>query len=322
MLGVLAGVLLTLLLVYGAVQWAVVALSLKPIRVHQFVSPGMMGYPQTEFAVTTGDGVRISGWDVSVPGDVVVVACHGYLLNRCEWVPVSSFLVERGVSMVFFDHRGQGRSGSAKVTLGRDEARDVLAVLGYVRERHEGKKVVLLGSSMGAVAAALAAEGLPQGSLAAMVLDAPYRNLVEATQGWWPFLGGRLLEVLMAPTRFLGPLTLGFRPESVQVDEALSRGPVVPVLLMYGTEDPIVPRASAEAMAMAAPGPAELVWFEGATHGAGRLLYPELFQSATLDFLERHGILEKRSEEASRPGARAVGELGDGSLPSEAGRDL
>lgn len=192
--------------------------------------------------------------------------------------------------MVFFDHRGQGRSGSAKVTMGRDESADVLAVLDWVAEAYAGKKIVLMGSSMGAVAAVLAAVERP-GEVAGLILDAPYRNLDEAAREWWSFLGGQQLKFWMQPIRWFGPLLLGFRPSSIDLEARLKDIQHIPTLLLFGTEDPIVKRDSAEALLKGAGNHSEIVWFEGATHGAGRLNDPKKFQDATLRFLVKFGLL-------------------------------
>ncbi|MBS1710115.1 MAG: alpha/beta fold hydrolase [Armatimonadetes bacterium] len=278
-------------LLYVAVLIAAVRASLYPIRIHQFVSPGMMGFPQAGFEVVTKDGVPIRGWVAKGLGDLVVVCAHGYLVNRCEWVPVAQQLVPMGATMVFFDHRGHGRSGRAKVTLGRDERLDVLAVLEWVRQEFPGRKVMLLGSSMGGVACALAARE-PGGEVDALVLDAPFRSMKEASDAWWLFLGGEMAARWMRPTSWIGPWFLGFQPEAVRVDHALSElGPDVPVLLFFGGLDPIVPPASAALLADSVKGPVQSVTFPDSTHGAGRLNDPELFKRSLAGFLDRHGLL-------------------------------
>lgn len=279
------------LLLYVAIQVAAVRASLYPIRIHQFVSPGMMGFRQSSFEVETLDRVPIRGWVAHGTGDLVVICAHGYLVNRCEWVPIAQQLVPKGATMVFFDHRGHGRSGRAKVTLGRDERLDVLAVLQWAKAEFPGRKLMLLGSSMGGVACALAARE-QGGEVNALVLDAPFRSMKEASDAWWLFLGGEKAARWMKPTAWIGPWFLGFRPERIRVDHALSElSPDIPILLFFGGADPIVPPDSARLLVESVTGPVESVMFENSTHGAGRLNDPDLFRDTLARFLERHGLL-------------------------------
>lgn len=288
-LGILLGVVLTLVAAYAGAQYAAVKLSIRPPRVHQFVSPGALGLPQETFQAKTEDGVLIDGWLVDVPGETVIVACHGYLVNRCEWVPSGVFLAGAGCACVFFDHRGHGRSGAAQVTLGRDEKMDVIAVLEKIKTRFPDRKIVLLGSSMGAVASVLAAAERPE-LVDGMILDAPFRSMKEASEAWWLFLGGEAADKWMRPTRLIGPRVMGFDPGTVRVDEAMARTGGKPVLLSFGTKDPIVPVASAQAIADANSGPTKVIWFEGATHGAGRMYEADRFRQEILSFLTENGF--------------------------------
>lgn len=288
---VVATVLVVGFLLYLGAQIAAVKFSLYPIRVHQFVSPGMMGFRQSSFEVETSDGVAIRGWIAHGEGDSVVICAHGYLVNRCEWVPVAQMLVPEGASMVFFDHRGHGRSGAAKVTLGRDERLDVLAVRQWVGKEFPGKRVILMGSSMGGVACALAAAE-PGFDLDAMILDAPFRSMKEASDAWWLFLAGEMAAKWMRPTGWIGPWFLGFRPEDVRVDLALAKlDPTIPILLFFGSEDPIVPPSSAKLLEESVVGPVRAVMFDGSTHGAGRLHHPDVFRQELLDFVRGQKLL-------------------------------
>lgn len=278
--------LLYLLVLVGAV-WA----SLYPIRIHQFMSPGMMGFDQTSFEVKTQDDVAIRGWVTKGTGDLVVVCAHGYLVNRCQWVPVAQQLVPQGATMVFFDHRGHGQSGKAKVTLGRDERMDVLAVLEYVSAEFQDKKIMLLGSSMGGVASVLAARDFGD-KVNAMVLDAPFRSMKEASDAWWFFLAGEGVAKVMRPTAWIGPWLLGFKPEEVRVDHALTEiSSDVPVLFFFGGADPIVPPKSAKVLEESVQGPVKSIMFEGATHGAGCFNNPKRFRDELNEFIRRHDLL-------------------------------
>ena len=291
LISVVATLVIFIFIIYFAVQYGAVRASLFPVRIHQFLSPGSMGFAQEDFEVQTSDGVLISGWVTPGKGNLVVVCAHGYLVNRCQWVPISQLLVPKGATMVFFDHRGHGRSGRAKVTLGRDEKLDILAVLDYVSKLYPDKNVMLLGSSMGAVACSLAATESDQ--VKGLVLDAPFRSMKEASDAWWLFLAGPVAAKVMRPTAWIGPWLLGFKPEEVRVDHAFSQlSSNIPILLFFGGEDPIVSPSSAKILEQSVRGPVRAISFKGATHGAGCIQNPQTFRRELLMFIEEHKLLE------------------------------
>ncbi len=284
-------VILGLVLLYLGVITLIVRASLYPIRIQQFISPGYMGFPQTKIEAQSADGVHLDGWICGENPDLAIICVHGYLVNRCEWVPDCQFLIPKGATMVFFDLRAHGRSGRAKVTFGRDEAQDVEAIIAETRRLRPKAKIVLLGSSMGGTASIIAASRTP---VDALILDAPFWTLKEASDNWWTFLGGPKIAQIMRPASWIGPFLLGFNPAHMQIGE-FARQIKVPTLLFFGTEDPIVPRQSATQLHESFSGPKHMHWFEGSTHGAGRYNHPNLYRSAIVAFLTEHSILNANS---------------------------
>lgn len=288
---ILLAVAFGIALLYLSIIALIVRSSLYPIRIQQFISPGYMGFPQRKFEAHAADGVHLDGWICGDGEDLAIICAHGYLVNRCEWVPDCQFLIPKGATMVFFDLRSHGRSGRAKVTFGRDEAMDVQAAIRETRRLRPNAKIVLLGSSMGATASIIAASREP---VDALILDAPFWNLREASDAWWTFLAGPKVARLMRPASWIGPLFLGFNPATLQVGEFAARVRV-PVLLFFGTEDPIVPVESARKLTDAFGGPTQMIWFEGCTHGAGRYNHPDLYRNAISAFLADASLVEQKS---------------------------
>jgi pimeloyl-ACP methyl ester carboxylesterase len=83
----------------------------------------------------------------------------------------------------------------------------------------------------------------------------------------------------------------GIRPRDLSVVRGLAPLQGKPILLAYGTEDPIVPRPAAQKVAEAAGEGAVLEWFEGAGHGHGRFREPARYHQAIVSLLrnvEKH----------------------------------
>ena len=283
---------------YLGVLIAAGVVSLFPPRVFQFLSPGQLGYPQENVRFETEDGVSLAAWWVPQDGNTVVIACHGYLVNRSEWVSTITFFGPKEISCLFFDHRRQGSSGGDKIGLGQSERADVHAAIEFVKSRKPEAKIVLLGSSLGGVAAVLAAAERPD-TVDALILDSPYRTLDEALRGWWPFLLGKSWAALLSPTRWVARLVLGFRPADVRVDKALRKLHDKPILLSYGDRDPLVPKESIERMVESAGPDTHLLLFEGATHGAGRMANPARYRDEVLEFLRSYDLIKSEKKVAS-----------------------
>lgn len=81
----------------------------------------------------------------------VLAICHGYAEHSGRYSEVAGYLVERGYSVEALDLRGHGRSSGERVTVqSYDDYHDDLGMfLERVRGRNPGKKVFLLGHSMG-----------------------------------------------------------------------------------------------------------------------------------------------------------------------------
>jgi len=102
----------------------------------------------------TTDGVELA-LDILHPdagARAAIVLVHGFTAHRRERdvALIATALQAAGYVVVVGDLRGHGESGGL-CTLGDDERLDVEAMVAMAREEHE--RVVLVGASMGAIAA-------------------------------------------------------------------------------------------------------------------------------------------------------------------------
>jgi alpha-beta hydrolase superfamily lysophospholipase len=102
----------------------------------------------------TIDGVRLTGrrWQSPEQPQVTIVVVHGFSASsQCPNVAsLAEALYDDGFDVVTYDARGHGTS-EGESTLGDDEQHDVAAAVMLARERTS--EVVLVGASMGAIAA-------------------------------------------------------------------------------------------------------------------------------------------------------------------------
>lgn len=172
-----------------------------------------------------------------------VLAMHGWGSNASDLWPIVQPLVEAGLSVLLIDARCHGDSDEASFTSLPRFAEDIGAGLDWLRA-HDGvdaARLALVGHSVGAAAALLAAARQPSGdagvrgvvSLASFAHpeDVMRRWLHTHHLGWSPFAEAVLRHVQSV---------IGARFHDIAPLRSIRQVPC-PVLLVHGTEDETVP---------------------------------------------------------------------------------
>ncbi|GAC1403266.1 MAG: hypothetical protein NVS4B12_08820 [Ktedonobacteraceae bacterium] len=116
--------------------------------------------PVKDIAFYNWRGELLSGWiSLHTFQAPVIILTHGTPGNRVSMTTRAAFLYKHGYDTLLFDFQSYGRSQGTLSTLGMVESEDILAAMSYLRGLPETmySKVGVLGLSMGATAAVLAA---------------------------------------------------------------------------------------------------------------------------------------------------------------------
>ena len=198
--------------------------------------------------LTTSDGLELGAWYVyPTVGDrrVTVLVAPGNGGNRAGRVPLADALAQRGFGVLLFDYRGYGGNPGRPSESGL--ALDARAAYRYLVDDRgiRPERLLYFGESLGcAVVAELAAEHPPAG----MLLRSPFDDLASVGRHHYPFLPVRRLLWDRFP-----------------VTEYVSRVDV-PLTVVYGTADAVVPHRLSERVADAARGPVTRVALPGVGH--------------------------------------------------------
>lgn len=199
-----------------------------------------------EVCLKTPDGERIVAWyGAARPDHPTLLYFHGNagtLLDRAD--RIAAYLGEgRGIFMMSY----RGYSGS---TGKPSEAKNVAdAKLAYEALRARGvsaSDIIVYGESIGTgIAVQVAADK----EVAGVVLDAPYTSIVEVAEQYYPYLPNKLVmrDRYETAQKHLPKLT-------------------VPVLVIHGEDDQVIPVEMGRRIAEAAPAGGEIVTFPGAGH--------------------------------------------------------
>jgi len=253
--------------------------------VHPPRLPWPSGAEGTPIEFASPDGTRLRGLWLGEGEGPTVVLCHGYFRSLAEPYDVGLALWRAGYRVLLFDFRACGRSDGYFTTLG---AREVLDVLAAVEEacRRGGGPLAVLGISMGAAAAIMAAAREPR--VRAVVADSAYADLADLVAH--RVRAGIPLPPLRPLARAsvrLGELLAAFRAREVRPVDWIACLAPRPLLLIYAERDSFVPLHQREEMFQRAGEPKEMWVAPGSDHAMARWDYPQEYRERVLSFLAR-----------------------------------
>jgi uncharacterized protein len=218
----------------------------------------------------TSDGLQLEAWYIPArrsAGTFTVLVANGNAGDRSLRAPLARALANQGFGVLLFDYRGYGGNPGSPSEEGL--ARDVRAARQFlIDEGVPGNRLLYYGESLGAaVIAELATEHPPAG----LVLRSPFTDLASVGQIHYPFLPVRALLKDRFP-----------------VAEYVARV-AVPITVVYGTADSIVPPEESRQAVAAAPGPTRLVAVEGADHNDPALLNGDVLVQAVVEQASESG---------------------------------
>ncbi len=234
------------------------------------------------------DGTRLHGlW---VPGRKdypTVVLCHGYYKSLAEPLDVGLELNRVGYNVLLFDFRACGESGGRFTTVGWKEAWDVQAAVRLVGERYGRGPVGVLGISMGAAAAIIAAAQSQE--IAALVADSSFADLEGVMRKKIPdFAPVPLLVPFGWLSVLIGELVAGGRLRRLRPVDYVGQLSPRPLLLIHGERDSYIPHEQPVELFEAAGEPKETWTAPGSDHAVGRLDHPEEYMERVLAFFDRY----------------------------------
>lgn len=225
-------------------------------RLIYFPSPGpvpsaAMVLPNgRDVVLDTEDGIRLQAWHFPVDGEApAVLVCSGNGGDRSMRAALAVALNRMGLSVLLFDYRGYGGNPGRPTEDGL--AADARAAQAWLAAQAGVKEIVYFGESLGAaVAVGLAVQRPP----AAMVLRSPFTSLADVAATHYPWLPARRLLLDRYP--------------SIERIASVS----VPLLVIAGDRDDIVPESLSRRLYDAAREPKRYLVVTGAGHNDPELL--------------------------------------------------
>jgi alpha-beta hydrolase superfamily lysophospholipase len=156
-----------------------------------------MQHIEGKFSATDGLELYYQAWQPDGETKAVFAVVHGYGEHSGRYLNPVNYFTPRGYAQYAFDSRGHGKSAGQRGHINRfDEyLSDTDTFLKLVREKQPGRKVFLLGHSLGGLIAAAYAEDHP-GELPGLIMSSAFLQFKIKVPGWKMALA-RTLSSLM-----------------------------------------------------------------------------------------------------------------------------
>jgi uncharacterized protein len=243
----------------GLLATGCTAVFFQPHRA-QVLTPDQLGLVYQEVRIRTRDGLELRGWFLPAQSRAfgTVVQLHGNAENISTHFTSLAWMPARGFNVFTFDYRGYGASEGSPTLEGVQLDIDAAMQTLLSREDIDKDRVVMYGQSLGgALAAYHVAHSPNRDGLRALVLESAFSDYVgivreKLADHWftWPF---HWIPELTVDDRF-SPLP------------SMARISPLPLLVLHGDQDPVVPVQEGRRLYEAALEPKQLWIVPGAGH--------------------------------------------------------
>lgn len=236
-------------------------------------SPARINLAYEEVFFSSADNTALWGWFIPARNTSAkeakgtVIHMHGNAQNLTAHWQFAEWIPDRNFNLFVFDYRGFGKSNGAPDPKGIFE--DAVAAIEYVRKRNDidPEKLFVFGQSLGGMLAIASASASPKG-VRAVLAEAPAHSYSVWMNDRLPGAGDILDDTYTAGAYI----------------EKLSP---VPLLLIHGTHDQVVPYSHSVRLLTEAKEPTELITIERGVHvDAMTDYYGSIYKDKMISFFE------------------------------------
>lgn len=263
---------------------------LQPQRKPMARTPADVGLDEMSMVQIPGPRGMLAGWYLPARNGCTLICCHGIHDNSSQWMTqVARLHARNGYGALLFDFTGHGQSEGNQVTYGIRERHDVRAVIEYLRERGDVdmERVAILGYSLGAITAVLAAAEHPD--LRAVVIESGFSDLYHDIAKLFTRYTGLPAFPFARLVIFWGQRLAGVRLAEVRPVQIIGNIAPRPVLIISDLRDALADEPyDGESLYQAAGEPKELWQVAEATHVNAFGVEPESWIERVGGFLDVH----------------------------------
>jgi uncharacterized protein len=229
-----------------------------------------------------GPGHAVAGWWIdSGPGSPIVLLLHAVRADRLSMVSRARLLVGHGFSVLLIDLQAHGETPGEAITFGLRESGDVAAARDWIRQKAAGRRIGVIGCSLGGAAVLLGAQ--PSG-FDAVVLEAVYPRISRAVENRIRIRLGPLAPIITPLLLMQLEPRLHVKPSELEPIRFIGRLGA-PVLVVAGSQDAHTTLAESLELFNAAAEPKAMWVVEGAHHQDFLAYDPRGYDAHVVEFL-------------------------------------
>ncbi len=241
-----------------------------------------------KYSLTTQDHHTLSSDFISHPGsNKLVIVAHGYGQNNQDMSPWVKLFYDLGYNILLPDARGHGESTGKYIGFGWHERHDYLEWIDKMNVELNNPTIVLFGLSMGgATVVNVSGEKLPD-NVVAIIEDCGYSSLTKELEFQFKKRYNLPTYPLLNLTSAYTKLRAGYTFDEVAPYKQITMNNL-PILIIHGDKDGIVPVDMAYELYEAANEPKELYIVKGARHGFAYIKNKKAYREKISNFLNAH----------------------------------
>ena len=244
--------------------------------------------PYEHVSIRSFDGLRLSGRYYHVDDKApLAILCHGYRGTPSrDFCGGADICFQLGMNVLLIEERAHCTSEGHTITFGIKERRDVLSWAEYAVERFgRDVKILLAGISMGGGTVLMASElPLPE-NVRGILADCPFTSPADIVTEVGRSNG--LPMQIAYPLACLAAIVFGgFSLTAADAAESV-KAAKIPILLIHGEADELVPCVMSRKIAAANPAQIEFHTIPDAGHGLSYVEDTERYTQLVKDFCSR-----------------------------------
>jgi len=242
-------------------------------------SPAQAGISYEPVTFKSADGKKLAGWFMRAKGVAdsrqargTVIHFHGNAQNMTSHWQFAGWLTSRGFNVFVFDYRGYGASDGSPSPAGCFQ--DSNAAIDYVRSRPDVNpaRLLVFGQSLGGNNAIAAVGAGNRSGVCALAVESTFFSY-SSVAGEKVFGAGLLMRDHYSAKNYIAAIS------------------PIPLLIIHGTADQVVPYSHAVRLFDAAREPKQLLTVNGGGHIEAMTLGDSTYRDALVKFFE--GALAK-----------------------------
>jgi uncharacterized protein len=242
-----------------------------------------------EVEIQSDDGLKLNALYLNNDGGngKMVILAHGYKGNNEQLPEVTRFYYEKGYNILKPDARGHGKSEGDYIGYGWHDRNDLRKWIDYVIEEKNDTSIFLHGFSMGASTVLMAAgEDLP-GEVKGIIADSGYTSVKDELAHQLKYLYDLPSFPLMDITSVVTEIRAGFSfEEASALNQVHKKKSELPLFIIHGEKDELVPPEMAEQLYEKTSGEKELWIISDVGHTQGFLDKEEEYKRRLMEFID------------------------------------